>query len=197
MEDGVTYTATIYAKPVNGSGGDAKLYYNDSTSTQATSALPVTADSWNKIDITLKKSGNITECKIYVDDVEVASDNGAAFPVFWGTEADNTSAKVYFDDLMVISDAKEEEAELSVNATIKDNVLSADITNTTGETVDVIAVIASYDENGKLVEAKVSNATAANGNTSVTTNALTNAGNSVRGYVWDKNTQKILCPVVR
>ncbi|MGN0162551.1 MAG: Ig-like domain-containing protein [Candidatus Ornithomonoglobus sp.] len=117
LEDNTIYTATIQAKPVDGTSGAAELYYGDSTTTQATNKLNLTSEAWGTIKVTLEKANGTVTRTIYLNDTKLTSDSTASFPVFWGTATNELYCSVYFDNLTVT--AKPLAAEATATPTVK------------------------------------------------------------------------------
>lgn len=100
IPNGYTVTGLFYAKL--GSGG--KLYYNDSTTSQATAEVTgLSTAAWAAVKVTITNDNDTFTRKLYVDDTELFSDYASVFPVFWGEDTDSstTTVKVYIDNISV------------------------------------------------------------------------------------------------
>lgn len=97
--------ASMKVKLENGTGGEAKLFYGDSASAQATADTFLTDDgAWHSVSVTITNSDGLITRIISVDDNVITTDGAKRFPIFWGTGEKDVYANVYFDDIKVMSE---------------------------------------------------------------------------------------------
>ena len=147
MSSNSILTAQFSVKPVDGTGGDAALYYNDDTTAQATNQLVLNKGAWNTVKIVLTDNGGTKTREIFVNDISVASDAGEAFPVFWGTGVAATGAKVYIDDL-IITESLPEDTDSPVTATVSGGSIEVDLSQFSASKTVIVAL---YDDLDRLI----------------------------------------------
>ncbi len=98
VPDGYTMTGIIYAK-LNSS--NAKLFWGDSTGTQATNDITdrLSSTDWTEIKTTIKNNADTYTRTISVGGEVVSEDYVDSFPALWGTT--ESGGKVLFDDIKV------------------------------------------------------------------------------------------------
>jgi hypothetical protein len=120
IPNGYTVTGTFDVKL----GSDAaELFYNDSTGTQAETALTgVSSTEWSTVKVTITNDNDTYTRTIYVNDAELTTDYVDQFPVFWGTASNKTGYKVYFDNFAVKTTTIDGEAPVIKPATLPDPI---------------------------------------------------------------------------
>lgn len=147
-------------------GSDAaELYWGDSTSSQATTAVTgLSASAWSEFKVTITNDNDVYTRAIYVNDEVVYTDYADVFPVLWGTATNSTNYKVYFDNISVktttatgetpVIPQPEPVAFYTFDDTLADSV-SGESATVTGATVSAVSdEEVSYTEgaDGKAVE---------------------------------------------
>lgn len=151
IPDGATVTGSFMVKL--GDSTNAKLFMNDSHSVQATAPVSsVSASDWAEIKTTIKNDGDTYFRTIYVNGTEIQSDYIASFPIFWGTDVNETYSKLYFDNINISTDfiVPGMEASISQPYFTSDNVMFT--LNNATIYGSVTAMVAEYSTEDKLVK---------------------------------------------
>jgi len=126
--------------------GNGALRYNDSTSNEAGVEVPgLSTSKWSKFKVTLTKTNGEILRTISVNDNVIATDAVEAFPVLWGTTANETYSKVIIDDLSITTSVLD---HYSINFVI------GDIINISADEHSATVYAAKYNENGQLENIK-------------------------------------------
>lgn len=96
--DGASAELTLQAK----ADSTNNLYIGDSFTEQGKTSLGITADgaAWNEVKVVIKNNGGKYERIVSVNGTSVLTDSTQTFPVFWGSE-ENNSGNVYIDDVNI------------------------------------------------------------------------------------------------
>lgn len=98
LPNGYTMTGIIYAKL---NSDNAKLFWGDSTGTQATNDITdkLSSTDWTEIRVTIENNADTCTRTILVGGEVVTTDYISSFPALWGTT--ERGGKVLFDDIKV------------------------------------------------------------------------------------------------
>ena len=187
-----TMTAEFYAKLVDGTADPvaAELYYNDDPKAMTNdkntivngTKLALTANDWNKITVTISKTGDAVTRVIAVNDTQAAEDEKATFPVFWGSNQINYS-KVIIDDLKI----RLEQEAIGVIAQTFDVVgtdtAAATVKNNTAEDVTIQLFAAVYNTDGALESVKLVTKEIAAGETD-SLEAQNDTAGTLKAFLW-------------
>ena len=208
-----TMTAEFYAKPVDGTAEPlaGELYYNDAptalTNDKNTvvngTKLPLIANEWNKITVTITKTEAAATRVIAVNGTQAAEDTAAEFPVFWGSNQTNYS-KVLIDDLTVRTE-KAETPEETPMPTEKPNRISvaaqpsgegysvsAEFEYNTDTEDELMAAVAVYGENGSLISLRFERIMPEPDGAITLDGVSAVRGNEIRAMLWKAEE---LCPI--
>ncbi len=162
IPDGYTVTATAGIKLASST---ASLYFGDSISSQATTAVTgLSTSDWATFKVTITNNNDLYTRTIYINDNIIYTDYADMFPVLWGTSENDKYCSVYFDNISVKTTTATGEAPVikqpepvavyTFDDTLEDSI-SGDIATLTGSTVSVTSdAEVSYVEgvNGKAIE---------------------------------------------
>ncbi|MBQ9598672.1 MAG: AbfB domain-containing protein, partial [Clostridia bacterium] len=100
------YTVTAEIKVKQGVSG-SELRFNDSTSSEAGTAISGLSTDWQTFKVTIKNDEDVYTRTIMLGDNVLATDYIDTFPVLWGTTANNSGQSIYFDNLTIKTTANE------------------------------------------------------------------------------------------